>query len=106
MILLDVIVVALSNIPLGSFYIYAVTKGATVAFTPTESLLYILTPLVSTIQASGSFYLYMIASSAFRSNVKNMLRDILCFWKSRVAPRIAPSVVADAAAIKVPTVVV
>ena len=42
MILLDIIVVALSNIPLGCFVIYAVTKALNRAFTPTETLLIIL----------------------------------------------------------------
>lgn len=92
MILLDVIVVGLSNIPLGMFLIYAVTKAMNRLFTPTESLLIILAQLISTFQVFGSFYLYLMVSSVFRNNVKKLLYNIICFWKPRKMHLVAPSV--------------
>ena len=92
MILLDVIVVAISNMPIGVFLIYAVTNSSSTAFTPIQTLLIITTQLISTIQVFGSFYFYLLVSSAFRNNVKNMLRNIFCFWKPRTTHQISPSV--------------
>lgn len=83
MILLDIIIVALSNIPQGLLYIYLVTKVETVGMTLTESLLNTLAQLLSALLAFGSFYFYLIVSSTFRNNISNMLRYILCFWKPR-----------------------
>lgn len=91
MILLDVVVVALSNIPLGMFLIYAVTKAMNRLFTPTENLLVILAQLISTFQVFGSFYLYLMVSSVFRNNVKMLLHNIICFWKPEINRQIAPS---------------
>ena len=93
MILLDVVLVILSSVPLGSFLMYAVTKDTNRIFTPTEGLLIVLAQLLTAIQAFGSFYFYLIVSPAFRNNVRNMLRDILCFWKPRNMNQVAPSTV-------------
>ena len=92
MILLDVFVVALSNIPMGMFLIYVVTHVGNRRFAPVEILLVTLAQIISTIQIFGSFYLYLAVSSAFRNNVKNMLRNIICFWKPTATHQIAPSV--------------
>ena len=92
MILLDVIVVAFSNVPIGVFLIYVVTNSSSTAFTPIQTLLIITTQLISTIQVFGSFYFYLLVSSTFRNNVKNMLRNIFCFWKPRTTHQVSPSV--------------
>lgn len=92
MILMDIVVVALSNIPLGVFLSYVAPKFSTGRFTPIESLLITVTQLVRTTQAFGSFYFYMIVSSTFRNNVRNMLRNVFCFWKPKRTHPIAPSV--------------
>ena len=106
MILLDVIVVALSNIPLGCFIIYASKNCANRPLTPTEGLFGIVTQLIGTAQASGSFYFYVIVSSALRTNVKIMLSNVLCFWKPRTTNQIAASIgTALAVQTKIPTVV-
>lgn len=92
MILLDIMVVALSNLPLGIFLSYVAPKFSTGRFTPIESLLITVTQLLRSTQAFGSFYFYMIVSLTFRNNVKNMLRNIFCFWKPKRRHQIAPSV--------------
>ena len=92
MILLDVIVVALSNMPIGAFFIYAVTKRSNTTYTPIDMLLIIMAQLISAIQAFGSFYFYLLVSSTFRNNVKNMVRNIFCFWEPRTTHRVSPSV--------------
>ena len=92
MILLDVVVVSISNIPFGLFLIYVVTNALDRGFTPTETLLIIVAQLISTIQVFGSFYFYLIISSAFRTNVNNMLCKMICFWKPRPTHQIAPIV--------------
>ena len=91
MILLDIIVEALSNIPMGSFSIYAIINSANRLYTATEILLITLAQLLSTTQVFGSFYFYLAISPAFRTNVKNMLRNVICFWKPRMMNQVAPS---------------
>lgn len=92
MILLDIFVVALSNIPLGMFLIYVVAKVGNRRFTSVEILLVTLAQIISTIQIFGSFYFYLAVSSTFRNNVNSMLRNIICFWKPATTHQIAPSV--------------
>ena len=92
MILLDVIVVALSNIPYGMFLIHVATNVTNRRFTAIETLLIVLAQLISAIQVFGSFYFYLIVSSAFRNNVKKMLCNFICFWIPRITHQIAPSV--------------
>ena len=92
MILLDVVIVSLSNVPFGMFLIYGVTKALNRFLTPTETLLFTLAQLIGSIQVFGSFYFYLLVSSAFRNNVQNMLRNTICFWKPRLTRRIFPSI--------------
>lgn len=91
MILLDIAVVSLSNIPLGMFLIYAGTKTSSSPFTTIETLLVITAQLISTIQVFGSFYFYMFVSSAFRNNVKKLLYSIVCCGKINIEHRVGPS---------------
>ena len=91
MILLDVMVVALSNIPLEMFLIYAMKKAMNRLFTPNETLLVTLAQLISTFQVFRSFYFYLAISSVFRNNIKKLLYNIIYFGKSRTAHQIAPS---------------
>lgn len=91
MILLDIAVVSLSNIPLGMFLLYAGTKTSNSPFTTIETLLVITAQLISTIQVFGSFYFYMFISSAFRNNVKKLLYSIVCCGKTNTEHRIGPS---------------
>ena len=91
MIFLDIAVVSLSNIPLGMFLLYAGTKTSNSPFTTIETLLIIIAQLISTIQVFGSFYFYMIVSSAFRNNVKKLLHSIVCCGKPNIGHRIGPS---------------
>lgn len=92
MILLDVVVVVLSNVPFGMYLIYVATNVTNRRFTAIETLLIVVFQLISAIQVFGSFYFYLIVSSAFRHNVKNMLCNLVCFWKPRTMHQIAPSV--------------
>lgn len=91
MILSDVTVMAVSNLPVGIFLLYAVTTIRSFSFTPTEMLFGTLTQLASSIQTFGSFYFYLMISSTFRKNVKNMLFNLIYFWKPRAARQVAPS---------------
>ena len=91
MILLDVVIVAVSNAPLGLFFTYIVSSGRR-GLTPTEELVYVVVRLLSTTQVFSSYYLYLIISSTFRKNVKKILRKILFFWKIRVTNQVVPSV--------------
>ena len=90
MILLDVVVVTISNLPLGCFIIYAVTNASNRLFTPTETLLIYLVQLLTAAQSSGSFYLYLVVSPAFRTNIKLMLAKLLCGWTPAARNAVVP----------------
>lgn len=78
MILLDVIVVVMSNVPMGCFLIYAVAYTSNRLFTPVETLLIYLAQLLSSTQSCGSFYFYFCVSPAFRNNIRAMLVRVFC----------------------------
>lgn len=90
MILLDIAVVSLSNIPLGMFLLYAGTRNSSARFTAIEALLIVTTQLISTVQVFGSFYFYMLVSSTFRNNVKKLLYRIFCCGKTNGEHRVGP----------------
>ena len=73
MILLDVVVVTISNLPLAIFLIYAAVQTSGRWFTPVESLLLYVAQIISSIQSCGSFYFYLMFSPAFRQNIIMML---------------------------------
>ena len=103
MILLDVVVVALSNIPLGIFYMYAVTNSGNQLPSSLENLFFLLAQLLSSTQPAGCFYFYLIISSAFRANAKRMF----CFWKPiPIHPIGHSTIVAPAMPTAMPKVVV
>lgn len=90
MILFDVVIVAVSNAPQGLLYVYLVSKINMSRTTSMESLISVLTQLLSATQAFGSFYFYLIVSTAFRNNVSNMLWRLFGFWKVRRRGQIIP----------------
>ena len=81
MILLDVAVVTISNVPTGCYLIYVVTKSGNRLFTPVETLLIYMTQILSSTQSCGSFYFYLTVSSAFRKNIRAMLVNVFCCGK-------------------------
>ena len=96
MILLDVLVVTISNLPIGCYLIYVVTKSGNRLFTPVETLLIYMSQLLSSIQSAGSFYFYLTVSSAFRKNVKAMLGKVLCCGKWIARVDVEPAVTSTA----------
>lgn len=88
MILLDIFIVVISNVPMGCFLIYAVAYTSNRLFTPVETLLIYLAQLLSSTQSCGSFYFYFIVSPAFRRNIRQMILKIFCC--KTLSDRIAP----------------
>ena len=91
MILFDIVIVTVSNVPLGVMYVYLISKAIGSRITLLENMIFLLTQLLSATQVFGSFYFYLIISSAFRKNVKNMLCSIACFWKPRAMRQVEPT---------------
>ena len=83
MILLDIIVVAVSNIPVACFFIYAVTQGTNRQFKPIETLIVFIAQCLSSLQSSISFYIYLTVSRTFRKNIQAILLMMLCCGKKQ-----------------------
>ncbi len=92
MIILDVIVVGISNISLGGVYLYEIAINTIQLFAPTTYFIFTIAQLISATQSCASFYLYLIISSTFRKNIKIMLSKTCCFWNQTMKHRIAPQI--------------